>query len=87
MLHSCGFSADVELVSANLYFGIKCMAEKIKLSGASGTTLRTLYARAKESAGVTSDSVRKYTIASDGPYCDCGYRKKGAGIIPLDFFK
>jgi hypothetical protein len=21
--------------------------------------------------------VRQYTIASGGPYCDCGYKKKG----------
>ena len=28
-----------------------------------------------EAGGVT-DFVREYTIASDGPYCDCGYRRK-----------
>ena len=28
-------------------------------------------------AGGVSDFVRKYTLASGGPYCDCGYRKKG----------
>ena len=28
-----------------------------------------------EAGGVT-DFVREYTIASGGPYCDCGYRKK-----------
>ena len=27
-------------------------------------------------AGGVSDFVRKYTLASGGPYCDCGYRKK-----------
>lgn len=27
-------------------------------------------------AGGTSDFVRKYTLASGGPYCDCGYKKK-----------
>ncbi len=27
-------------------------------------------------AGGASDFVRKYTLASGGPYCDCGYRKK-----------
>ena len=27
-------------------------------------------------AGGASDFVREYTIASGGPYCDCGYRKK-----------
>ena len=28
-----------------------------------------------EAGGVT-DFVREYTLASGGPYCDCGYRKK-----------
>ena len=28
-----------------------------------------------EASGVT-DFVRKYTLASGGPYCDCGYKKK-----------
>lgn len=27
-------------------------------------------------AGGASDFVRKYTMASGGPYCDCGYRKR-----------
>lgn len=27
-------------------------------------------------AGGTSNFVREYTIASGGPYCDCGYKKK-----------
>ena len=27
-------------------------------------------------AGGASDFVRDYTLASDGPYCDCGYHKK-----------
>jgi hypothetical protein len=27
-------------------------------------------------AGGVSDFVRQYTLASGGPYCDCGYRKK-----------
>lgn len=26
--------------------------------------------------GGASDFVRKYTLASDGPYCDCGYKKR-----------
>jgi len=28
-----------------------------------------------EAGGVT-DFVRQYTLASGGPYCDCGYKKK-----------
>ena len=27
-------------------------------------------------AGGASESVREYTLASGGPYCDCGYKKK-----------
>ena len=27
--------------------------------------------------GGASDFVREYTLASGGPYCDCGYKKKG----------
>jgi len=27
-------------------------------------------------AGGTTDFIRKYTLASGGPYCDCGYKKK-----------
>ena len=27
-------------------------------------------------AGETDDFVREYTLASGGPYCDCGYKKK-----------
>ena len=26
--------------------------------------------------GGASDFVREYTLASGGPYCDCGYKKK-----------
>ena len=29
-----------------------------------------------DDAGGTSEFVREYTLASGGPYCDCGYRKK-----------
>ena len=29
-------------------------------------------------AGETADFVRQYTLASGGPYCDCGYRKKSS---------
>ena len=25
-----------------------------------------------------SDFVREFTLVSGGPYCDCGYRRKGA---------
>ena len=28
-------------------------------------------------AGAATNFVRQYTLASGGPYCDCGYKKKG----------
>ena len=28
-------------------------------------------------AGGTTEFIREYTLASGGPYCDCGYKKKG----------
>ena len=31
---------------------------------------------AMSEAGGTTDFVREYTLASGGPYCDCGYKKK-----------
>ena len=27
-------------------------------------------------AGASTNFVRQYTLASGGPYCDCGYKKK-----------
>ncbi len=32
---------------------------------------------AMSDAGMVSDFKREYTLASGGPYCDCGYYKKG----------
>ena len=31
-------------------------------------------------AGGASDFVRKYTLATGGPYCDCGYKKKSQPV-------
>ena len=28
-------------------------------------------------AGAATNFVRQYTLASGGPYCDCGYKKEG----------
>ena len=33
-------------------------------------------------AGGTADFVREYTLASGGPYCDCGYKRKPAAHRP-----
>ena len=32
-------------------------------------------------AGGTTNFVREYTLASGGPYCDCGYKKKQLSLI------
>lgn len=37
-----------------------------------------------ETGGATS-FVRTYTLASGGPYCDCGYKKKCVKKAPLGF--
>ena len=37
-----------------------------------------------ETGGATS-FVRTYTLASGGPYCDCGYKKKCVKKVPLGF--
>lgn len=29
-------------------------------------------------AGGSSEFIREYTLASGGPYCDCGYKKRGS---------
>lgn len=31
-------------------------------------------------AGGASDFIREYTLATGGPYCDCGYHKKKGGL-------
>ena len=31
-------------------------------------------------AGGATDFVREYTLASGGPYCDCGYKKKKQSV-------
>ena len=33
---------------------------------------------AMSEAGERTDFVREYTLASGGPYCDCGYKDKRA---------
>ena len=30
-----------------------------------------------------TDFVRQYTLASGGPYCDCGYKKKGVTYVRI----
>ena len=60
-------------------FSQKCIQPRIK-SGVQflclrGKALCRLDYTMSEAGGVT-DFVRQYTLASGGPYCDCGYKKK-----------
>ena len=48
----------------------------IQLLDLQGKALCRLDYTMSEAGGVTN-FVRQYTLASGGPYCDCGYKKKG----------
>ena len=54
--------------------GICTLMKQLGLEYAIPAMCRLDYTMA-EAGGVT-DFVREYTLASGGPYCDCGYRKK-----------
>ena len=54
--------------------GICALMEELGLYDLVPAMCRLDYTMAE--AGGASDFVRQYTIASGGPYCDCGYRKK-----------
>ena len=47
----------------------------IKTNHPDEETLRQFYTMSE--AGGASEFVREHTLASGGPYCDCGYKKKG----------
>ena len=55
--------------------GICVLMKKLGLYDLTPALCRLDYTMS-ESGGVT-DFVRQYTLASGGPYCDCGYKKKG----------
>ena len=57
-----------EILVADYMLGEKYNLPAIDIFNDNGTL--------SEAAGVT-DFVRQYTLASGGPYCDCGYKKKG----------
>lgn len=59
--------------------GICTLMGELGLSQAVPAMCRLDYAMSR--AGGTSDFVRDYTLASGGPYCDCGYRKKRKGSV------
>ena len=54
--------------------GICTLMKELGLKNAIPAMCRLDYTMAE--AGGVCDFVRKYTLASDGPYCDCVYRKK-----------
>ncbi len=55
--------------------GICTLMKKLRLYEYVPAMCALDYAMSK--AGGASDFVREYTLASGGPYCDCGYKKKG----------
>lgn len=54
--------------------GICALMQELGLSDLTSAMCHLDYAMS-EAGGVTN-FVRKYTLASGGPYCDCGYKKK-----------
>ena len=54
--------------------GICTLMKKLGLFDYVPAMCRLDYAMSE--AGGASDFIRKYTLASGGPYCDCGYKKK-----------
>ncbi|MBR6969849.1 MAG: L-2-amino-thiazoline-4-carboxylic acid hydrolase [Firmicutes bacterium] len=54
--------------------GICTLMKELRLSELIPAMCRLDYAMTE--AGRTAEFVRDYTLASGGPYCDCGYRKK-----------
>ena len=55
--------------------GICVLMKKLGLYDLTPALCRLDYTMS-EAGGVTN-FVRQYTLASGGPYCDCGYKKKG----------
>lgn len=54
--------------------GICALMKELGLFGYVSAMCRLDYAMSE--AGGASDFVRRYTLASGGPYCDCGYKRK-----------
>ena len=55
--------------------GICALMEELGIFEIVPAMCRLDYAMSR--AGGASDFVRQYTLASGGPYCDCGYKKRG----------
>ena len=56
------------------YCGICTLAKELGLFDLVPAMCRLDYTMSE--AGMTSNFIREYTLASGGPYCDCGYKKK-----------
>ena len=56
--------------------GICTLMRELGLYDLVGAMCRLDYTMSE--AGGATEFVRQYTLASGGPYCDCGYRKKAA---------
>ena len=56
--------------------GICTLMRELGLADLVPAMCRLDYSMSEE--GGSCDFVREYTLASGGPYCDCGYRKKSA---------
>lgn len=54
--------------------GICALMKELGIDEVTPALCRLDYAMSK--AGGASDFVRRYTLASGGPYCDCGYKRK-----------
>ena len=54
--------------------GICALMQKLRLYDLTPAMCRLDYTMSE--AGEKTNFVREYTLASGGPYCDCGYKKK-----------
>ena len=54
--------------------GICALMKELGIDEVTPALCRLDYAMSE--AGGASDFVRQYTLASGGPYCDCGYKRK-----------
>ena len=54
--------------------GICVLMKKLGLYDRTPARCRLDYTMSE--AGGATDCVRQYTLASGGPYCDCGYKKR-----------
>ena len=67
-------SGENSAVVAHIFEVIAKLTKELGLYDLTPAMCRLDYTMSE--AGETSDFVREYTLASGGPYCDCGYHKK-----------